>query len=132
MFIELSNKNLFDSMTINQIQKIALVQTLILDGGKEVQVTDLEHDWILRICGHLIHVNADLAFNLHAAVAFDAQGNDALVTLRNGFTFVLTGPQLEALGAICVASGHKLLNLAERTTELLALGFSKDDYQKLG
>lgn len=132
MFIQLSNKSSFDTTSINQIEKILLVQNLILDGDKKIPVTDLELDWILRICGHLIFVNPDLSFNIKAVVAFEEQGNNCLITLRNGFTFFLTEAQAQALGAICLGMGHKVVDLNARATELLALGISKDDYQKLG
>jgi len=132
MFIQLANKNAFDSTTINQIQKLNDVQTLILNGGKQVQVTDFEKDWILRICGDLIQVTPELSFSIKSIVAFDDQGDSALFTLRNGFTFVLTAAQGQALGAICMANGHLFLNLDDRAAELTGLGVSKDDFLKLG
>jgi len=132
MFILLANKNAFDSTSINQIQKLNNIQTLVLDGGKQVPVTDLERDWILRVCGELVHATTDLAFNIKAIVASDDQGDSVLFTLRNGFTFVVTQAQADALGAICAPNGHLFLDLEARAAELVGYGVSKDDYNKLG
>ncbi len=127
MVIQLSNKNIFESESINQITD----KELILDGGKIISVTPLELEWILRINGNLVRVNESLSINMKAIVAKEHDGDSCLVTLKNGFSFQLNKDQVELLKTKYESMGLSILVLKDRIADLINKGISKDDCQKL-
>lgn len=90
MFFELLDKNIIDTTSIVQINKINDEQVVEFLNGKIIKVTPEEVGWLLTQYGDLVFVNDSFTFNINYVVMMENKGDKYSVSLQNGFVFEIT------------------------------------------